>query len=144
MRHSFLAAALGLLLLVFLSGCATVQTGTKVSVEGGGSYRSISPEELGLMLKGKDFFLVNVHVPYAGEIEKTDALISYKDTAARIGDYPRDARAKIVVYCLTNGMSSIVVRRLVKAGFENIYMLDGGMTAWKNAGFTLVDRRQAN
>jgi rhodanese-related sulfurtransferase len=141
MRQSFPAAALGLLLSVFFYGCVTVQTGTKVSV-GEGSYQSISPEELGQMLKAKDFFLVNVHVPYAGEIEKTDAFISFRDTAARIGDYPRDRGAKIVVYCLTNGMSSIVVRQLVQAGFGDIYMLDGGMTAWKRAGFTLVDRRQ--
>jgi rhodanese-related sulfurtransferase len=141
MRHKFLVAALGLFVLALFCGCATAPAGTKVNIDGGGFYRSISPEELVRMLRVKDFFLVNVHVPYAGEIEKTDALISYKDTEARIGDYPRDRSAKIVVYCLTNGMSSIVVRQLVRAGFDNIYMLDGGMTAWKKAGFALVDRR---
>ena len=41
-------------------------------------------------------------------------------------------------------MSSIVARELVTAGFSNIYLLDGGMTAWKKAGFTLVDRRQSS
>lgn len=143
MRHTLVSAILGLSLLVLLSGCTTAVIGTRVSVEGG-AYRSISPAELGRMLRSKDFFLVNVHVPYAGEIEQTDAFISYKDTAARMADYPRDKRAKIVVYCLTNGMSSIVVRQLVKAGFGNIYMLDGGMTAWRKAGFTLLDRRQAD
>ena len=136
------AAALALFLLSCLFGCATAETGTKVSVEGG-AYRSITPGELGRMLKSKDFFLVNVHVPYEGEIEQTDSFISYKDTAERIADYPADKGARIVVYCLTNGMSSIVVRQLVKAGFSNIYMLDGGMTAWKKAGFILADRRQA-
>jgi len=144
MRHILVSAILGLSLAAFLSGCATVEPGTTVTVEGGGTYRSISPAELSRMLRGKDFFLVNVHVPYAGEIEQTDALISYKDTTEKMGDYPSDRRAKIVVYCMTNGMSSIVVRQLVKAGFSNIYMLDGGMTAWKKAGFPLVDRRQAN
>jgi len=142
MRHVLVTATFGLSLLVLVSGCATVEYGTRVSVEGG-VYRSISPEELGRMLKAKDFFLVNVHVPYAGEIEQTDAFISYKDTAARIEDYPRSRSAKIVVYCLTNGMSSIVVRQLVKEGFGNIYMLDGGMTAWRKAGFPLLDRRAA-
>ena len=144
MRHSLVSAILGLSLAVLLSGCATVEPGTKVAVEGAGSYRSITPVELRGMLGAKDFFLVNVHVPYAGEIEQTDAHISYKDTAERIGDYPSDRRAKIVVYCLTNFMSSIVARELVTAGFSNIYLLDGGMTAWKKAGFTLVDRRQSS
>jgi rhodanese-related sulfurtransferase len=142
MRHTFIAAAIGLSLLVLVSGCATVEKGTRVSVAGG-AYLSISPVELGRMLKSKDFFLVNVHVPYAGEIPRTDAFISYKDTEARIGDYPHDKGAKIVVYCLTNRMSAIAAKQLVEAGFRNIYMLDGGMTAWVTAGFTLMNRSAA-
>lgn len=62
MRRTLVTAVLGLSLLVLLSACASAPTGTRVSVEGG-AYRSISPEELGRMLKSKDFFLVNVHVP---------------------------------------------------------------------------------
>ena len=84
--------------------------------------------------------MVNVHVPYAGEIPGTDALINYLDTEARIGDYPHDKRSKIVVYCLTNRMSGIAVRQLLKDGFKNVYMLDGGMTVWKAAGFGLINR----
>ena len=116
--------------------------GNQVSIPEG-TYRSISPAELSEMLASKDFFLVNVHVPYAAEIPGTDALISYLDTEARIGDYPRDRELTIVIYCMTNRMSGIAVRQLLKAGFKNLCVLDGGMTAWKAAGFKLVSRSEA-
>ncbi|MGA2766279.1 MAG: rhodanese-like domain-containing protein [Spirochaetia bacterium] len=129
----------GFLALVVLAGCATAPRGTVVSVPGG-SYRYISVLELSQMLKAKDFFLVNVHVPYQGELPGTDAFISYKDTTARLGDYPRDKSAMIVVYCMTNHMSGIAAGDLVAAGYTNVYLVDGGMKAWRKAGYTLKDR----
>jgi len=142
MRKLFIGSAI--LLVVFLMNpvAAIADDGTQVSIPEG-TYRSISPAELSEMLASKDFFLVNVHVPYTAEIPGTDALISYLDTEARIGDYPHDKESKIVVYCMTSRMSGIAVRRLLKDGFKNVSMLDGGMTAWKAAGFKLVNRSEA-
>ncbi|MGA2614695.1 MAG: rhodanese-like domain-containing protein [Spirochaetia bacterium] len=138
MRNSINIATILLVLLLIVPPAAIAERGTQVSIEEG-TYRSVSATELSEMLVSKDFFLVNVHVPYAGEIPGTDALISYLDTEKRLGDYPHDKDSKIVIYCMTNRMSGIVVRQLLKDGFKNIYMLDGGMTAWKAAGFRLVN-----
>jgi rhodanese-related sulfurtransferase len=126
-------------MLLVVPFAAVADVGTQVSIPEV-TYRSISPAELSEMLVSKDFFLVNVHVPYAGEIPGTDALISYLDTETRIGDYPHDKESTTVVYCMTNRMSGIAVRQLLEDGFANIYMLDGEMTAWKAAGFTLLNR----
>jgi len=139
MRNPIIFATIVPVLLLMVSVAAMAERGTQVSVKEG-TYRSISAAELSEMLASKDFVLVNVHVPYAGEIPGTDALISYLDTEARLGDYPHDKDSKIVIYCMTNRMSGIAVRQLLKDGFKNIYMLDGGMTAWKAAGFELVSR----
>lgn len=136
MQKPIVAVCSILIALLFLGGFAIAESGIQVSVEGG-SYRSISTTDLYEMLKSKDFFLVNVHVPYAGEIEGTDAFISYMDTQNLIGDYPKSKNAKIVVYCLTNHMSAMAARDLVSMGYTNIYLLDGGMTAWQEAGFPL-------
>ncbi len=56
------------------SSGATV--GTRVDV-GGGSYTNVTPEELRSMLDDKDFPLVNVHIPYEGEIEGTDSFVAF-------------------------------------------------------------------
>jgi rhodanese-related sulfurtransferase len=138
MRKVIIGMIVSLLPLLLPVGAAA-DAGKEVRVEEG-VYRSISPAELSAMLRAKDFFLVDVHVPYAGEIPKTDAFISYEDTAARIGDYPRDKAASVVVYCLGNRMSGIAVRELLKMGYTNLSMLDGGMNGWRAAGFPLIQR----
>ena len=124
-------------LLFMVPAAAFADWGTQISIEEG-TYRSLNAGELSSMLASKEFFLVNVHVPYAGEIPGTDALISYLDTNARIEDYPHDKNSKIVIYCMTNQMADVALRQLLKYGFRKLYLLDGGMTAWKTAGFKFI------
>jgi rhodanese-related sulfurtransferase len=139
MRCSINIATILPVLLLLVPIAAIAERGTPVSIEEG-TYRSISAVELSQMLASKDFFLVNVHVPYAGEIPGTDVVISYLETTARLGDYPHDKDSKIVIYCMTNRMSAITVRQLLKNGYKNVYLLDGGMKAWEASGFKLVIR----
>ena len=101
-------------------------------MEGGGHYTDILPQELNTMLQNKDFFFVNVHIPYEGEIEKTDAFIPFDQTEARLSEYPQARDAKIVVYCRSGSMSATAARDLVKAGYANVYNLDGGFRAWED------------
>ena len=133
MRSPIIIATILPVLLLIVPAAAMAERGTQVSIEEG-TYSSISAAELSEMLASKDFYLVNVHVPYAGEIPGTDALISYLDTEARIGDYPHDKDSKIVIYCMTNRMASVAVRQLLKDGFKNIYMLDGGNDGLESSG----------
>ncbi len=119
-------------------GAGKVSTGgTLVRVEKG-SYMNVTPAELNQMLKGKDFFFINVHVLYEGEIAPTDAFIPYDQTIARIKAYPADRTAKIVVYCRSGRMSDIAARELVKAGYTNVFNLEGGMSAWEKAGLSIA------
>ena len=115
--------------------------GQAVPVEGGGQYTDILPQELNTMLQNKDFFFVNVHIPYEGEIEKTDAFIPFDQTEARLGEYPQAHDAKIVVYCRSGSMSATAARALVKAGYTNVYNLDGGFRAWEAAGYPLLQKQ---
>jgi hypothetical protein len=41
----------------------------------GGSYRNIASEQLRIILQKKDFMLINVHIPYEGELPQTDMFI---------------------------------------------------------------------
>lgn len=108
----------------------------KVEVEGGSS-TNVTPTQLSKMLRQKDFFFVNVHIPYEGEIDLTDAQIPYDQTTQQLSKYPADKNAKIVLYCRSGRMSSIAAQELVKAGYTNVWNLDGGMAAWEMQGLPL-------
>ena len=114
-------------------------TGANVQVEGG-AYTDVTPAQLAAMLKKKDFFFVNVHIPYEGEIDPTDAQIPYDQTVQQLSQYPADKNAKIVLYCRSGRMSSIAAKELVKLGYTNVWNLDGGMAAWEQQGLPLKER----
>ncbi len=125
------------------AGGDTVQTQTqRVPVEAGGSYQDVSAAGLASMLKAKDFPLINVHIPYEGEIEPTDQFIPYNEIEQHLSGLPADRAAKIVLYCRSGSMSAIAARALVRLGYTNVYNLDGGMIAWKNAGYPLADKKR--
>ncbi len=113
--------------------------GKKVSVPGG-MYANVGAADLKRMLGNKDFFLVNVHVPYAGEIAATDAFIPYNEVEKNISKFPADKSAKIVLYCRSGHMGAMAAEMLVKLGFKNIWNLEGGMIAWENAGNTILQK----
>jgi rhodanese-related sulfurtransferase len=112
--------------------------GQVVPVDGGGQYIDITPQELNRMLEEKDFFFVNVHIPYEGELPDTDAFIPYDEIDSHLSEFPQDKDARIVLYCRRGSMSTIAAREMVQLGYINIYNLDGGFRAWSEAGYKLI------
>ena len=100
----------------------------------------LTPSQLAEMLGQKDFFFVNTHVPYEGEIDPTDAIIPFDQIEQEIGQFPADKGAKIVVYCRSGRMSAIAADTLARLGYTNVWDLAGGMIAWEEAGFTLAGK----
>jgi len=112
----------------------------RAGVEGGGSYTDVSAAGLARMLAKKTFPLVNVHIPYEGEIDGTDLFIAFDQVNTHLSQLPSDKKAPIVLYCRSGHMSAIAAETLVKRGFTNVFNLDGGMVAWEKAGYPLAHR----
>ena len=140
-RLSFVA----ILSVAFLTACAgkgapatpaaSSQPAT-VSVPGG-SYTNVPATQLKALLDKKDFTFVNVHIPFEGEIAKTDAFVPYNDIEKNLDKLPADKNAKIVLYCRSGRMSTLAAETLVRLGYTNVWNMEGGMVAWEMLGLPL-------
>ena len=113
-------------LITLLMGCGGATK--SVSKE---KYTEISASELKTMMEKKDFTLINVHIPYAGDIPGTDVSIPFNEIGEKL-DLPKDS--KIVLYCRSGSMSRIAAETLVKLGYTNVFDLKNGMIRWQQEG----------
>jgi rhodanese-related sulfurtransferase len=136
-----LAAAL---LLGFLAagGCTSSGGGpssanTKDALAGAQPFARLDPAAFAARMEDRDAVLINVHVPYEGELEDTHAFIPFHHI---VGDarLPADKHAEVLLYCRSGRMSEIAGNALHAAGYTNLAHLEGGMRAWEAAGGRLL------
>lgn len=135
-----------LLLMVVLSSCTGAGSGTqtegavsKPSREAG-AWTELTPAELSTMLDTKEVFLVNVHIPYEGELPMTDAFIPFDQVGSRLSDLP-GRNEMIALYCRTGRMSQVALQELAGAGYSNLFELKGGFEAWRSVGLPFIPQR---
>ena len=135
-RTHALAAAFS---AAMLAACGQDRTRASAAVEKAATpaYTDISVTQLHDMMQAKDFVLVNVHIPYAGDIPDTDLSIPYDRIAANVNRLPADKSAKIVLYCRSGRMSVEASEALVALGYRNVSNVVGGLRAWSEAGYPL-------
>lgn len=122
------------------SPAASGQTlGERVAVPGG-AYWSISVAELqGMLTSDRDPPLVNVHVPFQGDIAGTDLSIPFDQIADHLDELPADKDAPVVLYCRSGPMSVRAATTLAGLGYTQVYSLVGGFNAWAAAGLPMAN-----
>lgn len=132
-----------LIFLVFialsLTACQSEPVTEEVISIAGGSYKNVTADSLNTMLKSKDFVMINVHIPFAGDIAQTDLSIPYDQIQQNISQLPADKETEIVLYCRSGRMSRIAAEELVSLGYTNIWNLKGGMAEWEQAGYDIEE-----
>ena len=129
MRHLLLTFSL---ILLALAGC-----GGQDSAETLPQPQNITADTLADMLENKSAMLINVHIPYAGEIEQTDAFIRF-DNILNSAELPANRDTPLILYCQSGNMSGQAANTLVEAGYTNVSNLEGGMLAWERAGYERI------
>jgi rhodanese-related sulfurtransferase len=137
-RKTWMAVMALALLALLVAACGAGSGGVDDPGKNADGYADISVEELAAMLEEKDLTLVNVHIPYQGEIPQTDLFVPFDDIGAYLDQLP-DKDAPIVLYCRSGSMSTTAAQELVGLGYSNVMELDGGFNAWEAAGYELLD-----
>ena len=104
----------------------------------GSTFSELSADQFNMALADKTAYVINVHVPYEGEIDDTDALVAFDQIAAS-ANLPSDLDQPILLYCQTGRMSGIASTTLTRMGYTNVGHLVGGMRAWLQSGRKTFD-----
>ena len=132
-------------IFVLLSACSSGQAsqveGSNTLPEGNEPvYQSLNVDDFAEILATHphEYIIINVHIPYEGEIEGTDFNIAYNDIDALTAAIP-DQDAPIILYCRSGNMSHEASLRLLELGYSQVWDLAGGMNAWRDSGRGLLN-----
>jgi adenylyltransferase/sulfurtransferase len=97
-------------------------------------FRRIQPDEARSLIDGGQVTVVDVREPW--EYEKDHIAGAKLIPLARIISSPSNITDDHVIFVCEVGQRSGVAAELAASlGFENLYNLEGGMTAWRQSGY---------
>ena len=105
--------------------------------------RSLSPHECNKLLErnkeSKDFVVWDLRSPEKYHKNKLKGAINFNYDDENFDDeLEKLDRNKIyLIYCSSKAKSNIVFGMMEDLGFKNVYKIEGGITAWFKAGFSL-------
>ncbi|MBU7583549.1 MAG: rhodanese-like domain-containing protein [Nostoc sp. TH1S01] len=97
--------------------------------------QTIDAQTLQQLLKQQTVTLIDVREPseYAGEHIPDATLISLSKFDPR--KVPQTQDTQVVLYCRSGNRSKMAAQKLFDAGFTEVTHLEGGLAAWKAAGY---------
>ncbi len=99
--------------------------------------KTLSPQELQSIMQKQDILLVDVHTPEQKHIPGTDHYVPFYRVSKHADKFPHQKDEPIYLYCKSGPMGNWAARSLFDLGYTNIYNLEGGIEAWKEAGLAV-------
>ena len=102
--------------------------------------KNISVEEMQSLLKMDEVQLVDVRTPkefesgYIASSQNIDYMAPDFDTAIEV----INKELPVVLYCRSGRRSADGAKKLVKAGFVEVYNLEGGILQWQKEGGKII------
>jgi len=127
LNHPYLVGAFVALLAAFIY----------TEMRRGGS--TISPLQLSGLVNQKNARVIDLrNLPEYrdGHITGSEN-VPYSQFASRTAEWVKDGRP-VVLVCSLGQVSSMAGRALLKAGHSEVFRLNGGISAWKQAGLPLI------
>ena len=106
-------------------------------------FKAVDPAGLTALINRQDALLVDVsgtaefdkgHIAGAKSVQMSQFDAENK-VLAKVRELP------VAVVCRSGSTSAEAARKLAKAGFKQVYWLDGGLAAWQQANLPLVKGR---
>ncbi len=106
-------------------------------------YRAIGPAQLTTLINRENALVVDVSAPPDFEkghvVGSRNVAMSQFDPENKQLVKVRDMPVALV--CRNGTSSALAAKRLVKAGFKQVYWLDGGVAAWQSADLPIARGR---
>ncbi len=121
-----------------MGDCSLPFSGEKATIESS-SYATYSPLQIMKLIQQENkLLIIDVRSPgelHEGKIENS-ILIPVTDIMA--GNYTIPKNRPLLLYCAIGGRSYAAMQILARNGYTEIYNLQGGIAAWKEANLPLV------
>jgi rhodanese-related sulfurtransferase len=87
------------------------------------------------LINNEDVVLLDVREPGETAVGKISKAIQIPvgSVGQRVSELDKHKNKNVIVYCKTGARSGLACRELTKAGFEKVYSMSGGITAWQEA-----------
>jgi rhodanese-related sulfurtransferase len=124
-----------------------MKTTAHLIAEARGRIENLSPSAVAAELEGGDVLLVDIreteeraqHGSIPGAIHTARGMLEFSADPTSAYHRPGfDPAGRIILYCASGGRSALAADMLQVLGYDRIAHLDGGLRAWREAGFTIA------
>ena len=108
-----------------------------------GRVENLSVEQVAAEVDGGDAVVIDLREPeelansgkIPGAINVPRGMLEFRaDPSSPYHQDPLDPSRRVILHCASGGRSALAAATLQDMGYENVAHLDGGFTAWKDAG----------